>query len=463
MKKTIALCSAALLLLFVAACDDNTGSIGISITPSTDSIAVHTRIFHASSRSVLADSVLGRTSTVYFGRYTDPETNTIFESNFMTQFNCAEGGNVFPAADSIRGDSTVKTELRLFYTSWFGDKSNAMQLEVFLLDNPLLEGRLYYTNVNPADYCDVEKEPIAVKSYTAMDYALDDDVLEDEDHYHNVCIPLPNEIGNNILKEYRAHPEYFDGASSFIDNVCQGVYVRCTQGDGTVLNISQISLNVSFVMASNDSVYTTQFMGSQEVLQVNSFHNDGLQPLVEDNECTWLKTPAGIFTEITLPIDEITAEDDTINSAKMVFTRYNRASSEEFHPGIPQTLLMVRKTKMTEFFANNELTDNETSVYTSFNSTYNTYTFGNIANIISNCKNERDEWLEEHPSSSTKDYEALFPDWNRVLLIPISLLTTTSNNVTNTVGIRHDLSIGSTCLANDPKHLEVRVITSAFH
>lgn len=463
MKKTTALCCTITLLLLAVACDDNTGSIGISVTPSTDSITVRTEIYHASSRSVIADSVLGRTSTVYFGRYTDPETNTLFESNFMTQFNCAEGGNVFPSADSIRGDSAVRTELRLYYTSWFGDKSNAMQLEVFFLDNPLTEGQLYYTNIDPADYCSLDKEPIAKKTYTAMDYALDDDVLEDEDHYHNVCIPLPNEIGNNIIRTYRAHPEYFNGASAFIDNVCQGVYVRCTQGDGTILNISQISLNVSFDMISNDSTYTTQFMGSQEVLQVNSFNNEGLLPLVEESGCTWLKTPAGIFTELTLPIDEITANNDTINSAKMVLTRYNRDNDVEFVPGIPQTLLMVRKARMTDFFANNELTDNEHSVYTTFNSTYNTYTFGNIANIISNCKNDRDEWLGNHPGSQAADYEALFPDWNRVLLVPISLLTTKSNEVTTTVGIRHDLTIGSACLANDPEHLEIRVITSTFH
>lgn len=451
-----------LLILSLAACDDNTGSIGISITPGTDSLAVNTHIFNATSRSIMADSVLGRTSTVYFGRYTDPETNTVLESNFMTQFNCPEGGDVFPPADSIRGDSAVRTEIRLFYTDWFGDDANAMQLEVFLLDNPLLEGQPYYTNVDPSDYCDTSKEPIAVKTYTVKDYALDDDVLEDEDHYHNVCISLPNEFGTNIIKTYRQHPEYFDGASSFIENVCQGVYVRCTQGDGTVLYISQIGLHVTFEMLRTDSTFTTQFMGSQEVLQVNSFSNKGLQPLVDDNECTWLKTPAGIFTEVTLPVEEITAGDDTINSAKIVFTRYNRTVSGDYQTGVPQTLLMIRKSKMKEFFANNELTDNETSVYTSFNSTYNTYTFSNIANIIRSCKNDCNEWLEAHPGSSMTDYERLFPDWNRVLLVPVSLLTTTSNSVTTTVGIRHDLSIGSACLANDPKHLEIKVITSAF-
>ena len=135
----------------------------------------------------------------------DPETKSLFTSDFITQFNCVEGGSVFPPADSIKGDSAQRLELRLFFTSHYGADDNAMQLEVYPLERTLVEGTPYYTNLNPVDYLADGAEPIARKAYTALDYALDDDVLSDEDHYHNVCIPLPTQMGTDIIRDYRLH------------------------------------------------------------------------------------------------------------------------------------------------------------------------------------------------------------------------------------------------------------------
>ena len=449
-------------LLGLASCDSDTGSMGISTTPTSDSLTIRTAIYQATSRSVLVDSVLGKTGTVYFGRYTDPETKSLFTSDFITQFNCVEGGSVFPPADSIKGDSAQRLELRLFFTSHYGADDNAMQLEVYPLERTLVEGTPYYTNLNPADYLADGAEPIARKAYTALDYALGDDVLSDEDHYHNVCIPLPTQMGTDIIRDYRLHPEHFAGATSFIENVCKGFYVKCTGGDGTVLCIDHVSLNVSFNMARTDSTYTTQFMGSQEVLQVNSFDNQGLEPLVNDNTCSWLKTPAGIFTEVTLPIDEITRnEQDTINSARIVFQKYNNDETDGVPLDAPIRLLLIRKSEAHDFFEQNHVPDGLTSFLNTIQDAkknnyltkYNQYAFDNIARLIVTCRNERDAW------TGNEDFEATHPDWNKVLLIPV---TVTTDNAGSIITLRHDFSLSSARLRGGTDPIEIRIITSAF-
>ena len=50
--------------------------------------------------------------------------------------------------------------------------------------------------------------------------------------------------------------------------------------------------------------------------------------LREDNTCTYLKTPAGIFTEVTLPVDEISTSHstDSLLTAKIVFQRHRDAA-----------------------------------------------------------------------------------------------------------------------------------------
>ena len=125
------------LSLLTASCSTDTGSLGVSTTPTGDSLTIRTATYMATTRSVLVDSVLGKSSTIYLGRYTDPETGSFFTSDFITQFNCVEGGNVFPPSDSIKGDSAQRLELRLYFTSYYGDAKAALQLEVYELDETL--------------------------------------------------------------------------------------------------------------------------------------------------------------------------------------------------------------------------------------------------------------------------------------------------------------------------------------
>ena len=72
MKKSIAYILTVLVCL--VACDDTTVNLGNSITPEADSIAIKTKSYYATTRSVAIDSVLGKTSKVYLGRFTDPKT-----------------------------------------------------------------------------------------------------------------------------------------------------------------------------------------------------------------------------------------------------------------------------------------------------------------------------------------------------------------------------------------------------
>lgn len=448
------------ILVCIIACDDNTGTLGNSITPGADSIDIKTQTYYATTRSVPIDSVLGKTDKVYLGRFTDPMTDAMFEADFIAQFNCVEGGNVFPHADSIKGDCATRTELRLFFTKFFGDSTNTMGAEVYKLNHTLQEGEKYYTNVDPSLFYDPTSTPLASKIYTAIDYTLEDSELEDDDHYNNVSIPLPTEIGTEMIRLYRSNPEFFADATSFINHVCPGYYVKSTYGDGTVLYIDQVALNVYFQDQRTDSIYVTQFVGSEEVLQANRFNTQQVGHLIEDSTCTYLKTPAGIFTEVTLPVTEILAEGDSINSAKITFTRYNDTFDTQYQFGIPKTLLMVRKSQMHTFFEKNKLTDNVNSIYTTFNSTFNCYEYSNIARLIIHCENERQEWLTKHPDKTAEEYEAAYPDWNKVMLVPVTTIRDSNNNIVN---FRHDLSLNSTRLVGGIDKIAIKVISSAFN
>ena len=72
------------LALTIAGCDDTTDNIGIYT--DSDNIEASYTVFDAYTRSIVADSVLSKSSSCYVGCLTDPETRTQVKADFLTQF-----------------------------------------------------------------------------------------------------------------------------------------------------------------------------------------------------------------------------------------------------------------------------------------------------------------------------------------------------------------------------------------
>ncbi len=456
-----------MLTTVFAACDDTTEGLGQNMMPSEDNISIAQKVYSATSRSLLAgDSILAKTSTAYLGRYTDPTYGT-FEADFLAQFHCVED---FQFPETIAGDTATSAEVRLYVSSFFGDSISPSHLSVYPLNKVLEEDRNYYTDLNPEEYYDATQAPLASRPYTADDKTLPDSVTDDNNYVPYIRVQLPRQFGTDIIRKYQENPAYFANTEAFINNVCKGMYFKCDQGDGSILYIHQAQLNISFkyfVKSSSgkvDSLVTViaQFAGTQEVIQANRFQTDKekLKELVEqDGSCTYLKTPAGIFTELTLPMDEIAAnhinQGDTLNSVKLTITRYNESNTAggeaAFKMGVPQTILMVRKKDMYTFFEKNQVADNKTSYLASHNSNYNTYSFNNLAQLITECISEKNS------NGGVVD-----EDWNKVVLIPV---VTTTDNTGNVVTIRHNLNLTSARLMggfNPGNELHVRITYSKF-
>ena len=89
-----------------------------------------------------------------------------------------------------------------------------------------------------------------------------------------------------------------------------------------------------------------------------------------------------------------------------------------------------------------------------FNSTYNQYAFNNISRLINHCYAEYNNGIAGDP-----DWESKNPDWNKVVLIPVS---TTKDSNGNIVGITHDLKMNSIKLRGGKDNTAIKIITSRF-
>ena len=461
---------ALLLAALVYSCDDSTTGIGDGLIPDGDRIDASTDSYGFTTQSLLADSVYARTSTAYLGRYTDEQFGE-FTADFLAQFTCPDD---FEFDEDITEVTDIS--LNLLYTQFFGDSLNAMRMQVDTLDKVIPEKELntFYTSINPADFYNENTKPIAVKAYSALGPSTLRDSTKNTNEVltfsnYRQHIKLPKSLGEYMFEKYKENKDYYKNAEAFINNVLKGLYVRSTHGDGTLLYIDDmyLSLGVKKIIENSagvkDSVLYRSyvFSATKEVIQANHFHNsEKLEKLVDDHSCTYLKSPAGIFTEATFPIADIYEKhkNDTLNGVNVSFICYNdNKGNSPYKMSPPENVLMVRKKDMFSFFEENKLTDNRTSFATKYNDSNNSYTFYNIAPLITECINERKKGIEDDPSWEEKN-----PDWNKVVIIPITEETIGSkaNGTEQVVGLSNSLKMESARLKN--KDLKMQIFYTTF-
>ena len=454
-----------LLATLIYSCDDSTTGIGDSTIAAGDSIPAGVAFYEASSRSILADSVYARTSTAYLGKFTDPQYGE-FTADFITQFNCTDNFEYPESFQEVKG-----LTLRMYYTTFFGDPYNAMRMQIDTLDKVIPEKELntFYTSVDLAQYYNPNSKPLARKAFAAKGASTRDTTIVSYDSYGNASsysyswqdVKLPIALGNHMYEKYLADKNNYKNAENFIKNVLKGLYIHCTHGDGTILYIDDMQLRMDFtylVESSSGKVDSltngiTIFAATKEVIQANRFQNSALlEGLTKETEHTYLKTPAGIFTEVTLPIEDIAEmhKRDTLNAVSITFTRYNEKDENKYPMAIPSNLLMVRKCDMHNFFEKNEVYDNQTSFlaeYVSSGESANTYSFNNIAPLITYCINEKEAGKQTE-------------DWNKVVLIPVKTKTDSNGSI---IGLTSNLDMESTRLMGGEKTpLKIQVLYTTF-
>lgn len=463
----------AALGLGLAACDDTTDTIGIYT--SSDNISASAAVFDAYTRSIVADSVLSNSNESYLGLITDPETGLDIKAEFLAQFATLEDYE-FPAYDRMVKNSLGEIEadsieIRLYYSGTYGLENNPMKVEVLELDttNVIREDSTYYSNADLTKYINKKRSaPLARKVFTTKDFTQSDETLESDSYLPHVRIILPKEYGTFILRKYYENPDFFRTSYNFIHHVCPGFYFKLSNGNGTLFSTRVGAMNVFFKYkeTGDETEYAgmARFSATPEVLQNTYIENGDLKAWVAGRtDCTYLKTPAGIFTEMTIPVDKIYEghANDSISQAQLSFQRYNSGNDATGTQlmSIPQNLLMVRKDDMYSFFENQQVADSKTSYVATFDASGNTYTFTNIGNLIAYCRKYRNEQVAAS-GMTVEAWEAKNKDWNKVVLIPVEVNTDDDDNI---ISVTNDMSMGSARLVGgDNNPIQIQIIYSSF-
>lgn len=552
----------ALLAITFFGCDDNTAGLGLGMFPGSDqNINGRLTTFDATTESVHAGQIYAMSNIGYVGKFTD-ETFGTYEAGFLAELNCpkgmtfpgvynyekntsfdsknkptqtmvGEGGNNIDKKDIefVKDDKgniigNIHTiELYLLYSSYFGDSLTASRLSVYKLGGEgkkeLNESNAYYTDIKPEEFYNPENL-LGTKAYTAVDLSVKDSIRNSNTYVPNVRVSfrdiMAKEIGKEIIKKAYKSGANFDRKA--LKEVFKGLYVKSDYGDGTILYIDQVQMNVVYKCyaidsingrilpkkvvkegESKDSTYYgyRMFTSTREVIQANSLNNDkaAIQACINNPEWTYLKSPAGIFTQVTLPVSEIaeTLQGDTLNAVKLGIPIYNETNNKKFGMSVPRSVLLIRKKYKDTFFENNKLSDGITSSlfdYSSYTNSFTEYTYNNITQLINDClaDGEREAAEKEllkgpitlkitdsngetidQPVTTIEEWEK-YSDWNKVVLIPVLVTkdSSSSNNYygngsSQVISIQHDLKPSYARLkggTNPNNKLKLEVVSTNF-
>lgn len=475
--KFIKLTAFLLAAFSMVACDDTTDTLGSSITNKVDNLTITDATYNVETQSLVARPVLSKSNNGIIGRVKDPETGTYLTADYMTQmvplstFSVDTLQYIKDANNGeLRADSCY---LLVSYQSTYGDSLAPMKVTAYEMSKPMTEDKNYLTDFDP-----IAEGYIAENGYhNSATYSLSKATGNFKIYLNKPYIKdgvTYDNYGTYMLKTFVEHPEYFKSNYQFLKNVCPGFYIKHEGGIGNVADVWNTEVQFYWsrqkTIKASDGVTDSiakgygfnRIDGTEEALQTNHIVNDAasIASLAADPSCTYLKSPAGIFTEVTLPVEEILRghENDTLNTASVTFPRINNTETDnQYTFDTPSYVLMIPKDSIDSFFENGDVVNNRNSFYASYSSsTTNGYTFSNISNLITAMSKKK--------GSSE--------NWNKAVLIPITVSTVVENNSTMISKMTHNMSLTSTRLVKGTNEttsdgkpaspIQIKVIYSKF-
>ena len=391
---TISKIFALLLAITIISCEENS-SIGSSIVQEEVEIIIDST-FTVNGKTVESEHIQSRTITQLLGKI-NAKGYGYLESDVVTQFMPAgEIDTSYVTEDDI---DSIKLILQIPTGGYIGDSITPMGLKIYRLSKQLQAP--IYSNFNPNGYYSVS-DLIGSTTYAANTLSCSDSIKKLS--YRTVYVDLPVSLGKEFFRKYKEDPSIYSSPTKFAQ-FFPGIYITNSYGSGRIMKIknSQVKLyyhkTVQMEGTGADSTYYkvgNYFAVTPEIITNNNITfkiSKELEQMIENGD-NIIAGPTGTNIELTFPTKDILAKYKANNGNlavinSLLFQIPVSKIKNDYNITPPPYVLLIQKSRLNDFFANSEVTDNETSFYAVYNSTNNCYEFSDMrAYIIAMSKKE---------------------------------------------------------------------------
>ncbi|MBE6318989.1 MAG: DUF4270 domain-containing protein [Bacteroidales bacterium] len=401
---------AASLALALIACEDSS-TIGTSIIQEEVEIIIDST-FTVTGNTVMSNRIQSRSITQLLGKL-DAKGYGNLSSDVVTQFMPA--GQIDTTNVSVNDIDSIKLFLQIPNGGYIGDSITPMGLKIYRLNKQLQSP--IYSDFNPNGYYS-ENDLLGETIYTANALGFSDSIAKLQ--YRTIAINLPISLGHEFFNKYKENPDIYSSPTQFAQ-FFPGIYISNSYGSGRIMKItnSQVKLyyhkTITMDDTGKDSTYHkvgNYFAVTPEIITNNNISfsiSDQLKTMIQNGD-NLLVAPTGTNLEIKFPTQEIV---DSYNANNGDLSVINSLTFEipvekiknDYNITPPPYVLLIKKSKADEFFAKNEITDNENSFYATYNNAKNCYLFSDMRSYIINMTKK----------------EKITTDDTEFLIIPVSV------------------------------------------
>ena len=385
-------------LTLLAACEDNTSSIGPALASGETQVTIDSLSYCLDAKSVECNSFDARTGYLLLGNLDVKEYGSL-DCSFVTRLMCSTEISV---PDSLlypeRVDS-CKILLGIGRNDLVGDSLTPQKVAAYRLIKQLPSG--ITNDFNPEGYYDPQS-PLGIKSYTTSMVSSTDSLLNYGAGFY-VSIPVDKKLGMDVFTQYKENPEIFQWPQTFAEYF-PGLYVNSFFGKGCVANVQRVRFYIYYhtledktTVVDGDTItkqthvpqVTCPFVTSAEVLSSNNIKynvSDYLKNMVANGENV-ITTPGGYRVNLKFPgkelVDRYKASDHNLSVVNnLTMSIPAEVIENDYGIGITPTLLLIKSSKVDDFFANNELPDSKTSFTAVYSSSTKQYNFTSMREYI---------------------------------------------------------------------------------
>ena len=459
-----------LLATLVVGCQENNSiSAGASTLPDndirvmSDTFAVTSQLDSCVAISLTPDSFLLGECDTHFGT---------IKADILTQLACPEGF-VYPGGETAVVDSIC---LYLYYKNWYGDGKTPLGITVYEMDKQSLqENASYPNNLHISDYCSLaESAHIVTDSKIVVPATPSDSSYssQNDTYVPTIRIKLTDEFAQRFfaIKD-------FDSQKAF-NQLFKGLYICTDFGASNVLYINDITMTVFYHFTMNraqlnDTIIhdTRSFYANEEVRQVNRFTYPNRQSILQQysqvKDTNYIVSPANIYTELTVQMDEIYNRIDAQLGDTAAYRVYiNRADLtvdvlySDSVTGRPRDnwdtpasyMMLIQKENMAEFFSTNKTPSDSVAIITSLSATTDS-----LSNVIYQYSYDLSDMLTKQIRSEQKADQLTF------VLVPVAITTNTSTGAILSVKPLQTISATRIRSANNPiTPMDIEVVYAGF-
>lgn len=287
-------------LVMSVSCQDSLLDIGGSVASPKDVASSRVDSLDMEIRTVEFPTIYSSSNYALLGDISDPLYGD-FRASYISRLQHAPGFTFTHTPHNGKVDSVY---VSVNYLSIVGDSTVWQKAQAFEVTKSLPKSR-YSTDLS--EYIQGAKF-LGDVTYTP----------QSKEGNHLIKIKVPNEVGNRFLEASKKNPHYFSSQDAFEENLLKGIYVKTTTGTGAVVSVYNTNLVIFYSYQKTfksskgtDSlglaVATEVFANSKSQYIHNHFEHKGLDKLLlPNNSYSYIKSPAGVVTELRLTKERLT-------------------------------------------------------------------------------------------------------------------------------------------------------------